>query len=111
MWGLKLTPIYCWLVTFISLHSNQLGIRYSAHDFITTSTKGPIKPHLFSLLFIFCLASRGAQAWLEEGRLCPITLCCPRGPLALEMGGRNVMTGHFEGDSVQGHVTLSLTTF
>lgn len=34
----------------------------------------------------------------------------PEEPLALVMGGRNVMTGHFKGDSLQGRVTLSLTT-
>lgn len=46
----------------------------------------------------------------EKGRKAQSLSVIPEAPMALVMGGRNVMTGHFKGDSVQGHVTLSLTT-
>lgn len=63
-----------------SLHTAAAQVFHSAHSFITISAMGPIRSYLFTLLFIFCLASQGAAAWLGEGRLCPIALCHPRAP-------------------------------
>lgn len=79
----------------------------SARAFTSASATGPIAARQL----IFCLARQGAAARFgrAEGFARWLSVI-PEEPLALVMGGRNVMTGHFKGDSLQGHVTLSLTT-
>lgn len=100
------TPGYLLLV----VHSNRSGIplssRFHKHLRRGTNNTSSIQPlsHLLS-----GIAGCSSPVWTREGFAQSLSVI-PEAPLALVMGGRNVMTGHFKGDSVQGHVTLSLTT-
>lgn len=99
-----------WSVTFVSSHSNHSGIPLSSH-FHNHLRHGTNKTSSILPPFYLLSGVMGCSGPVRRGKALPNhSLSSQRPPLALVMGGRNVMTGHFKGDSVQGHVTLSLTT-